>query len=34
MGGIPLELTGAVARKALGSHAIGFDLGHFSILRY
>jgi hypothetical protein len=34
MGGIPLDFTGAGPRETLGRPAIGFELGHFSILRY
>jgi hypothetical protein len=34
MGGIPFDFSGTGKRKTLGGPAIGFDLGHFSTLRY
>jgi len=32
--GIPFDFSGTVKRKSLGGPTIGFDLGHFSTLRY
>jgi hypothetical protein len=34
MGGVALDGTGGGALKALRGSAIGFNLGHFSLLRY